>query len=110
MPDPTSAHVKCVVTGVLFQPVLLAGGEDVAVTTGGVLSMFRVTLVEAVLPAPSTAVPVTTWPAPSAETTTGPVQLAMPEMASEHVKVTVTSVLFQPAGLGGGATAATRIK
>src|SRR6266571_9138927 len=106
MPDKASAHVKCVVTGVLFQPLLLAVGEEVAVTTGGVLSTFRVSLVEAVLPARSTAVPVITWPAPSAETTTGPVQLAMPEVASEQVKVTVTLVLFQPLALAGGSARA----
>src|SRR6266568_5652313 len=106
MPDKASVHVKCVVTGVVFQPLLLAAGEGAAVTTGGVLATVRVTLVEAVLLARSTAVPVTTWPAPSAETTTGPVQFAMPEVASEHVKVTVTLVLFQPLPLAGGSARA----
>src|SRR5947209_7986588 len=48
------------------------------------------------LPARSTALPVTELPAPSVKVT-GPEQPANPDSASLHEKLTVTSVLFQPA-------------
>src|SRR3954467_1450164 len=58
----------------------------------------------AVLPAVSTAVPVTVWLAPSPVTVWGAVQLAMPDKLdwSSQLKVTVTSVLFQPLPLAAG--------
>ena len=68
----------------------------------GVLSMFTATVAVAVLPAWSTAVPATTWLAPSAFTMMGGGQLAMPNPASTQLKLTVTLVLFQPFTFGGG--------
>jgi hypothetical protein len=59
------------------------------------------------LPAASTAVPVTSWPAPSWLSSTGALHEAMPLCASEHSKLTVTSVLFQPAAFGAGSSLAT---
>src|SRR5438445_503018 len=56
-PDTASAAANVTTTGVLFQPFALAAGDRVAVTTGGVLSMLRVTLAVCVFPALSAAVP-----------------------------------------------------
>lgn len=78
-------------------------GEEIAIE-GGVLSTLMVAVACAVLPARSVAEPETTWPAPSEATVIGGGQLAMPERVSAHVKLTVTSVLFQPAVLGAGFT------
>src|SRR5438093_1343252 len=50
------------------------------------------------MPALFTAVPETTWAAPSVLTTTGAGHVAMPATASAQVKVTRTSALYQPAG------------
>lgn len=64
MPDRLSLQVNVTVTGVLFQPLLLGGGEADAVITGGVRSMLTFTVVEALFPATSITVPVTGWFAP----------------------------------------------
>src|SRR5262249_46216486 len=105
-PDRPSCAANVTVTAVLCQSASFGGGSTEATTVGGVLSMFSVTLADALLPARSVAVPLTTCPAPSAVTVTGCGQLAMPDPSSLQVKVTVTSVLFQPAALGGGAALA----
>ncbi len=76
-------------------------GEAIC-TSGGVLSRLTVTLAVAELPAWSVAVPETVWPSPSVVTVTGSGQVAMPLPVSLQRKVTVTSVLFQPAALGAG--------
>src|SRR5260370_25366576 len=68
--------------------------------------MFTVTLVLAVFPATSVAVPVTIWLALSAVTATVAAQNATPLSASEQVKLTVTAELFQPFASGGGLIAA----
>ena len=60
----------------------------------------------ALLPALSTAVPETTWVAPSVESVTGAGHVLTPDPASAHANVTVTFVLFQPLALGAGVTAA----
>src|SRR2546428_10001750 len=70
--------------------------------TGGVLSRFTVTDAVAVFPALSTAVPFTTWFAPSVVTATGDGQTAIPLVLSAHVKLTVALELFHPAGFGDG--------
>ena len=70
--------------------------------TGGVLSMFKVTLAEAELPATSTAVPDTVWFSPSVVTVIGEVHWAMPDKVSLQLKLTVTFVLFQPFALACG--------
>ena len=90
----------------LFHPNAFGAGETAGVIEGGVLSSFTVTEVVAVFPAPSVAVPLTTWFDPSVETETGIVQEAMPEVASWHVNVTVTLAWFQPSALGCGETSA----
>src|SRR5947207_59984 len=70
---------------------------------GAVLSMLMpLTVALALLPAMSVAVPVTLCPAPSAVSVTGGVSEAMPEVGSAAVKVTVTSVLFQPKAFAAG--------
>jgi len=56
-------------------------------------------------PALSIAVPLALRLVPCAERSTGAGQEAMPEIASEQVKLTVTLVLFQPYVLAGGAVA-----
>src|SRR5919202_3394502 len=70
--------------------------------TGLVLSMLTDAGSVAVLPALSFAVPVTVWALPSVVTLCGPVQLAIPDSASLHWKVTVTLVLFQPSAFAAG--------
>src|SRR5436189_205127 len=60
--------------------------------------MLTLTGSAAPLPALSCAAPGTCWFWPSAVRVCGPVQLATPERLSAQVKLTVTSVLFQPAG------------
>lgn len=59
IPDCVSLQVNVTVTGPLFQPSPLAGVRT-AVMSGLVLSMLTVTVTELLLPALSTAVPVTT--------------------------------------------------
>src|SRR5262249_26828864 len=99
---PESESVTVPVT-VTLDPLTVAPlTGELTVTTGGVLSTFKVTVANAVLPARSTAVPVMTCPEPSVVTTIGAVQLATPDVASSHVKLTVTLVLFQEAALAAG--------
>ena len=55
-----SEHVKCAVTGLLFQPFAFGTGVTAIVTIGAVRSMLKGALVtEAVCPAVSVTVPVT---------------------------------------------------
>ena len=70
-------------------------------TVGLVLSIFSVTDAVAVLLAPSVAVLETSWLAPSVVVVTGAGQVTG-VMPPAQVKVVVTFVLFQPAGLGDG--------
>src|SRR6266481_8006816 len=67
-----------------------------AVMFGLVLSIFSGTEIVAAFPTWSAAVPVTIWFAPSLLTVTGAGHEAIPDVASEHVNFTTTSVLFQP--------------
>src|SRR5437763_6109024 len=64
--------------------------------------LMPLTVAEAVLPALSLAVPVTDCAAPSLVRIVGPAQLATAESASAQVKLTVTSLLFQPAAFAAG--------
>src|SRR5438477_195217 len=100
--DKASVQVKLTVTSVLFHPLPLAGGAAWPLISGGVLSMLTVRLAEAVLPATSVTVPETTWASPSLVRVTGGGQEATGAPPSEQVKVTTTSVLFQPFALGSG--------
>jgi len=94
------------VTGVLFQPLPEAIGDCVAVMVGDVLS--KLTLAHAVVDSPvlSTALPQNDWFAPSVFTAMGEGQLTKGLEPGVHVKLTVTSVLFQPFEFGAGATTA----
>src|SRR5207253_2980946 len=60
------------------------------------------TVVLALVPALSVAVPVADWAAPAALRVIGLVQLAIPERTSEQRKLAVTSLLFQPLALAAG--------
>src|SRR3989442_12781307 len=106
MPLPPSAHAKLTRTSVLFQPAVFGNGLTTALIVGRLLSMLSVTEAVEALPATSTAVPLTTWPAPSVLTVTGSGHRAIPLTASVHVKLTRTSALFQPAAFGDGLTTA----
>jgi hypothetical protein len=101
-PDSVSEAANDTVTGELFHPLGFAGGAEVGVTVGAVLSMLTATLVVAELPAPSVAVPDTTWSGPSADRETGDGQDVTAVVASVHANETVTFVLFHPAALGVG--------
>jgi hypothetical protein len=102
-PESASAHAKLTVTAELFQPAAFGATDRDALMLGAVLSMLMPdTVALALLPALSVAVPVTDWFAPSIDSVVGALQLATPESASVHVKLTVTSVLFQPAALPAG--------
>ena len=90
----------------LFQLAEFGPGEAAAVMIGGVLSNLTVTDVLSLFPALSVAVPETTWFAPSLVKVWAGGQTATPDVASLHMKVTVTLVLFQPAALGAGDTIA----
>ncbi len=106
MPDRASAPFQPMVTLPLYQPLPLAAVVGVPVRLGAVLSILMpLTELLAVLSALSTAAPDTDWFAPSVESRTlpPPVQLLMPDSASEQVSVTVTLLLFQPAELAAGA-------
>lgn len=105
-PEVLSTQVKLTVTSLWFQPARLGWGVIVGDNVGGVLSMLSVTEVLAVFPARSTAVPETTWFAVSVLTVIGAGQLATPDSLSEQAKLTVTSLLCQPAALGAGFTTA----
>jgi hypothetical protein len=71
--------------------------------TGGVWSMLMPeTPTLATLPALSVQLPVAACPSPSFERVVGGDSDAEPESMSEHVKLTVTGELFQPAGFAGG--------
>src|SRR6476659_4537247 len=66
IPDRPSAHVNVTTASVLIQPVGFGGGCTAAAMVGGVLSRLTDADADAVLPATSTAVPLTTCARPSA--------------------------------------------
>lgn len=99
-PEPASAHSNETTIALLFQPWPFAAGTAEAVIVGPVLSRATVRLTVPAFPAMSAAVPVTVW-VPSAVSVTGGEQVARPDSASAHSKVTVTLLLFQPStGVG----------
>src|SRR3954447_17273288 len=103
IPDNPSMAVQWIATSPRYHPAPLASVVGAPLKAGAVRSMLMsLTVVSLVLPAPSSAVPSTDWPAPSFSSVTGGVQPAMPDSASEQSKVTVTGVLFQPKPLGSG--------
>jgi hypothetical protein len=96
MPESASMQVYVTVTFSLFQPLALAAGAVTATIVGLVLSTLTLAVAVAAFPATSTAVPKTSWLAPSVETMTDAGQVVTPESPSEQWNVTVTSPLFQP--------------
>src|SRR5207245_4921728 len=103
IPESVSAQMKCAVTSLLYQPAALGEGVAAPLIVGAVLSMLiPETVVLALLPALSSAVPLADWAAPSALRVIGLVQLAIPERTSEQRKLAVTSLLFQPLALAAG--------
>ncbi|OLE36849.1 MAG: hypothetical protein AUG48_06085 [Actinobacteria bacterium 13_1_20CM_3_68_9] len=95
--------MKLTVTSSSYQPFAFGARSACAVIVGSVLSSETPAGSWALLPALSTAVPVTTWLAPSVVTTWSAVQLAIPESASWQSNLTVTSLLFQPFRFATGA-------
>src|SRR3989442_14714255 len=100
MPLAASVQVNVTVTFPLLHPAAFAAGLTATSTTGGVLSMLSVTDAVDWLPATSTAVPLTTCPAPSAATVAGSWHPAVPLPPSLRVKVTLTSLLVQTSAFG----------
>src|SRR3954452_11607253 len=106
MPERASDAVQWIVTLLVYQP--LSPSVPLATTPlsdGALLStLIGLTVVDDELSALSTAVAVMDWFAASVETVVvpPPVQLLMPERASEHAMLIVTSPLFQPLALGCG--------
>jgi hypothetical protein len=99
---PPAVQVNVTVTWELFHPAALGVGETTAMILGAVFDRLTVTVVVAVLPATSVAVPVKDWPAPSVETGTDGEQLATPEPESAQAKETVTLLVFHPLAFGAG--------
>ncbi len=106
-PEPVSPHEKPTVE-TCPRARIVPGAGLVIDTVGFVLSMLTGIAVDAVFPALSAHVPVTRWPVPSDETNAfaGGLPGAKPDVASEQVNTTVTSVLFQPLLFGVGAVVA----
>src|SRR4051812_103323 len=103
IPDSPSVAVQWIATSPLYHPAPLASVVAAPLRAGAVRSMLMsLTVVPLVLPAPSSAVPSTDWPAPSFSSVVGGVQPAMPDSASEQSNVTVTGVLFHPKPLASG--------
>jgi hypothetical protein len=97
IPDSRSWPVQWIVTSPLYQPKALGFVVAAPESVGGVRSMLMsFTVAVALLPALSSAWPVTLWPAPSLVSVVGSSQPAIPDSASEQLKVTVTGPLFHP--------------
>jgi hypothetical protein len=103
-PDVASAAVNVMDTFVLFHP--LGAGPNVSV--GGVLSILIPLAVAGALTLPALSVhdPDADWLAPSEDKVTGLAQLSIPDKLSVPLKLTVTSVLFQPLAFAAGARVA----
>ncbi len=100
------AHVNDTVTSELFHPAGLGGGAGVAITESGANCTLNVTLVDAVFPALSVAVPLNTCPAPAVVTFMGAGQIAMPESPSVQVNVITAGAVTTPLAPGAGVTVA----
>lgn len=112
-------HANETVTSSSYQPAPLGARSFDAVTDGRVRSSLTVTDAVAVLPVLSVAVPPTRVPSVSSVTVrdadAGEVPSATqdatpePPSSSAQVKVTVASLLFQPAPFGAGETSAVMV-
>jgi hypothetical protein len=91
IPDVASVQSKWTVTSWLYQPTAFGGVVAEPVIRGATVSIASgPTRTLAVLPATSTAVPVTDWSRPSRSSVIGAGQVLMPDSASEQVKTTRT--------------------
>src|SRR5260221_10575701 len=97
-PESASVPVPCTVMVDVLNTAPAVG--EVIGTTGGVLSSLIIAVAEAEFPATSATDCVIDCPPPSVLTSSVPGHNTTPERPSKHVKVNVTSVLFQPAALG----------
>src|SRR5205807_2519080 len=107
--ESASEQEKLTVTSVLFQPLVFASGDGLPLMDGFVLSMLIPVLEIGALTLPALSVQVpgpAVWAVPSALSVTGAVQKSIVDRASAPVKVTVTSVLFQPCEFASGNWAA----
>ncbi|WP_157623267.1 hypothetical protein [Terrabacter sp. Root181] len=103
VPDSASAAVQATATSPLYQPAAFAFVVGFPDNVGATLSMLiPLTVVVAVLSALSVAVPVTDWSATLPLSVVGAEEDLTPDVASLGVKVTVTSVLFQPLAFAAG--------
>jgi len=84
------------VTSVLFQLFAFAAGAALALTESAVCCTFKVSVVEAVFPALSVAVPLKCSLAPAVVTLIDAGQLAVPESASVQVKDTTAGKVTTP--------------
>jgi hypothetical protein len=103
-PESASETLPDTEAGVEVNVAPLAG--DAMVTTGGVRSIFNVTVAVAVSPAASVTVPVIVWLAPAVLTIWDAGQLAIGADPGVQVKLTVTEVSFQPLAFGAGVAVA----
>src|ERR687886_308180 len=110
MPDRLSVPVSVTWTGPAYQP-LGSGSGTLAEVLGAVRSILMpLTVAFVVLPALSLTEALVERLSPSVVTVLlslagavpSAVQLLMPDSASEQVKVTVTSALFQPLAFAAG--------
>jgi hypothetical protein len=104
MPESASVALKLTTTSPPYHPSAFAARSAAAATSGAVLSMLTDAGSVAVLPALSVAVPTTIWSSPSVDTTRPGLQDSMPDTASLHWNVTLTSSLCQPAALASGSS------
>jgi hypothetical protein len=106
IPASASSHVQWMATSLVYQPSSPAVPPATSPRSAGAVLSIRTgpTVVAAELSALSTADAVTVWSPPSLERTLVPcpVQLLIPESASEQSRLTVTSLLFQPLAFGCG--------
>jgi hypothetical protein len=102
MPESASEHDQAIATWDEYQPAGFGAVVGAPLSVGAVSSMFTVTLMVALLSALSTAVPVTAWLEPSPVNILVPLQLLIPDSASEHAKLTATADRFQPFALAAG--------
>src|SRR5258708_24548016 len=100
------AHRNETVTLVLFQPAAFAAGAALAEMVSGVSCTLSVTLVEAVFPALSVAVPLNVCPAPALVRVIGDEQLAVPDSASLQTNVMTAGAVITPPAPGAGTTVA----
>jgi hypothetical protein len=106
MPDKPSVPLKVTVTFVLFQPAAFGAGDCAADAVGAVLSILMPVRLTGSLTFPALSVQVpgpADRAAPSEVKTTGAEQVSIPDSPSVPLKLTVTSVLFQPAAFAAGA-------